>query len=376
MIPVSFVSGVCVRHDAVSASVRQRVQALRDTGRFDVRLYTHACDFSDLPHTVVGNAGQLLLDRHFRQSRVVVFHFGMFYPLFNAIAAMPPSTVRVVAFHNITPRDLVEPELRGAIERSSAQLPNMQWANSVICDSETNRMVLRRHGLAVPTSVIPPTFLPPSQMPRSKPSEKDGIVRILFIGRFVRSKGAVDLLRATRDMMRRTSQRIRLDLIGNLKFSSPEVLEQLASERAALTAQAGGRLDIDVHGSVSDEQKHALLHDADVFVLPTYHEGFCVPIVEALAHGCRVIAYENSNVPAVCGGLAHLVETGSVRALSQALEAEVEMTSHFTSSGAYRDFALGAARHIHQFRKARVTASYVSHIDSLLARSSPETRIA
>ena len=55
-----------------------------------------------------------------------------------------------------------------------------------------------------------------------------------------------------------------------------------------------------------------LPRDAGVFVLPTRHEGFCVPIVEALAAGCKVIACDNSNTPAVTGGLASLVSLVNV----------------------------------------------------------------
>ena len=44
-----------------------------------------------------------------------------------------------------------------------------------------------------------------------------------------------------------------------------------------------------------------------------------MPVLEALASGCKVISYDNSNLPAISGGLAQLVPTGDVAALAAAI---------------------------------------------------------
>ena len=85
----------------------------------------------------------------------------------------------------------------------------------------------------------------------------------------------------------------------------------------------------------------AALGRGDIFVLPTHHEGFCVPILEALVSGCRVIAYDNSNVTSISGGLGTLVLTGDVRALSDAIARTVGDVSSaaWVSDGGYGTYA-------------------------------------
>jgi glycosyltransferase involved in cell wall biosynthesis len=58
---------------------------------------------------------------------------------------------------------------------------------------------------------------------------------------------------------------------------------------------------------------------ADALVLPSYHEGYCVPAVEALWAGCFPITFDSSNLPHVTGGLGTLVPTGSVDAFRAAV---------------------------------------------------------
>src|SRR5205823_12724556 len=100
---------------------------------------------------------------------------------------------RLVVFHNVTPKEFTSPELHRAMDRSSVQLSNMCWADHVVCDSETNLAVLRSLDIQVPASVIP-VAVPAGPPPKAKPCFADGIVRLAFVGRFVRSKGALDVL--------------------------------------------------------------------------------------------------------------------------------------------------------------------------------------
>jgi glycosyltransferase involved in cell wall biosynthesis len=72
-------------------------------------------------------------------------------------------------------------------------------------------------------------------------------------------------------------------------------------------------------GLVKDDVLAENYARADVLVIPSYHEGFCVPVVEAFASGAYVVAYDSSNLPNVVAGLGSLVPTGDVGALSTVL---------------------------------------------------------
>ena len=61
-------------------------------------------------------------------------------------------------------------------------------------------------------------------------------------------------------------------------------------------------------GVVSDEELVSLYNSAEVLVFPSLYEGFGLPIIEAMACGCPVIASNCSVLPETCGGAALLIE--------------------------------------------------------------------
>jgi len=364
---VSYINGICVHHDAISQSVRDEIQRLAGQGGMDVRLFAYACDYADIPFQHVQTAADIALDPHFQASDLVVFHFGVHYPLFDLLPAVSKKARRLVVFHNITPRDMVAPDGRETIDRSFAQLSNMVWADHVLCASATNLQVLRAASIRTPASVMP-LSVGVEAMPAGKPSFQDGLVRIAFLGRFVRSKGPHELLRALSIVMATLPvTTVELNLIGNLNFSDQDLLAQLRVSAAALEESYPGRLRIVFHGSVSNQHKQVLLNEADLFVLPTYHEGFCVPIIEALAAGCRVVVYENSNTPSISGGVATLVPTGDVPLLAKAVRDELCLvtTGAWQDSG-YRDHGQRIQRHVRQFCPTRVGHRFIRFIEKFM----------
>ena len=55
-------------------------------------------------------------------------------------------------------------------------------------------------------------------------------------------------------------------------------------------------------GSVSGAELEAYFRAADVFVMASDHEGFCVPLAEAMGHGVPIVAYGVTAVPETVGG--------------------------------------------------------------------------
>lgn len=317
---VSYVHSICVEYDAISAAIRNEILWLLETQKYAVKLYVHRCDFEDLPHQSVHALADVAFDPHFQSSDLVVFHFGIVYSLFNLLPIVPQRAKRLVVFHNITPKEFVALEHHPTIEQSFAQMANILFADHVTCVSHTNLAVLRTAGIDTPASVLPLAVPSDLQIPDSKPSAQDGIIRLAFVGRFVRAKGPGELLAALQGVLQRHTQIVvQLDMIGNISFSDATLLGEIRQTAAAMQRAYGDRLRFTIHGNASEAAKQHILREADVFVLPTYHEGFCVPIIEAFASGCKVIAYDNSNIPAVAGGFARLTSTGNIDALADAM---------------------------------------------------------
>jgi glycosyltransferase involved in cell wall biosynthesis len=176
-------------------------------------------------------------------------------------------------------------------------------------------------------------------------------------------------LRALETMLdARPGMRVRLDMIGNLKFSFSLLLAELDALIAALHTRYGERVRVAIHGNAADSEKTRILREADLFVLPSYHEGFCVPILEALASGCQVVSYENSNIPAITGGFARLVPSGDVAALSKAMTAaadDIRSPAWSAPEGGYSAYAARASSYVAGFAPERASRRFLSFVRSL-----------
>lgn len=343
---ISLVHGICVRYDAISNAIADQLHWLRGAGH-EVRLYAHACDRPELQCHLVRTLDEVAYDAHFQRSELVIFHFGVYYPLFDLIPVVPRHARRLVVFHNITPRQFVAAAQHATIERSFRQMANIAFADHVLCDSDSNREVLRAARIDTAASVLPLAVTSPTQPVARKPSADDGIVRLAFVGRLVESKGPHDLLAALRSVLARAPHgpRLRIDVVANLAFSDPAMIDAVRQAADALHGDAGARCGLQLHGDAPEPVKQHILAQADLFVLPTRHEGFCVPIVEALAAGCRVITCANSNTPAISGGFAQLLPTGDVPALARALAEDIALVASPAWQGAGPDgFAAYAQR--------------------------------
>jgi glycosyltransferase involved in cell wall biosynthesis len=76
---------------------------------------------------------------------------------------------------------------------------------------------------------------------------------------------------------------------------------------------------VHVLGHVPDEALPALYACAEVFTLPSLHEGFGLPVLESMACGTPVVAADVYALPEVCGEAAELVDPYDVDAIAQGI---------------------------------------------------------
>jgi glycosyltransferase involved in cell wall biosynthesis len=75
------------------------------------------------------------------------------------------------------------------------------------------------------------------------------------------------------------------------------------------------RRDVVFKGYVGKEELAAHYRAADALIFPSFHEGFGIPIVEAMASGCPVITSTAFSMPEVAGDAALFVDPYDVEAL-------------------------------------------------------------
>jgi len=72
-------------------------------------------------------------------------------------------------------------------------------------------------------------------------------------------------------------------------------------------------------GYVSNEELRALYENAGAFIFPSIHEGFGLPLVEAMQVGCPIIASNAASIPEVCGEAAIYVNPRNPNELAEAI---------------------------------------------------------
>lgn len=374
-VRVAIVSPIMARYDAISAAARDTYRALKREQGFEVSVIALRNDYADVPTRIVSGIADLLLDPAFLAADLIIYHFGIYSDLLDALIAAKGRARQIVWFHNITPSLFVPPTMRRVIERSVRQIANLRYADEIWADSAVNAETLLQHGIdparirVVPLSVDDPE-------PTALAGKAKKPLELLFIGRMVPSKGVLDLVQAIDLVRRRDCPRFRLRLAGNLEWSDPVYLQDVRK-----TVEATRLSDIvEFCGTVDDVTRGRMFHAAHILAIPSYHEGFCKPVIEALRSGCVPVGYAAYNLPSIASGFGRMVPPGQVDLLANALAevmGGVKQALESPGSALLRldrgpmsllDFDAATRTYTASFAFNRVAAEVADRVHTLLAR--------
>ncbi len=210
---------------------------------------------------------------------------------------------KVLIYHNITPADYfagVNSAYREAAWLGRQQLKQIiPLVDQGWGDSEYNCRELVEAGLAA-CRVLPIVFDPsfydiqPDLAMLSRLRAAPGPIAI-FVGRVVPNKRLEDVILAFQHLKSHLQPKARLYLIGSSHQMQPYLsyLETLVAKLALM--------DVHLVGHVSKPELVALYQCADLFVCMSEHEGFGVPLIEAMHFGVPVVAYASTAVPETMG---------------------------------------------------------------------------
>jgi len=253
-----------------------------------------------------------------------LYHASTGSPLAEWFARLPGP--KAIDYHNITPSELVAPwEPAVAVEldhgrRQLAQLAGeVPWA---LADSRYNERELI--GLGFDWTAVVPILLDPTQLAgegadpgilQRLQARKAGIggAEWLFVSRLLPHKAQHDLIKALVAYRLAYDPAARLTLVGAV--GSARYAEALAD----FVDDLGLGDAVELTGSVTGAELSARYRVADVYVSASEHEGFGVPIVEAMAHDVPVVAYASTAIPETAAGAALLVDHKSPTVLAAAV---------------------------------------------------------
>ena len=233
-----------------------------------------------------------------------IFHFALPSPMTEAFSKL--SGARILQYHNITPASFFAPYAPGLFRLAAlgrTELASLKGCvDLALGDSEFNRRELEALGFH-PTGVFPIAVNTEriTDAPRRPALETilgDGLMNILFVGRIVPNKRIEDHIRLAELYKRYVDSYYRFIFVGRYDG----VPAYYAQVRALI---AEFRMLPDrfwFTGPVPDEDLAAFYRWADAYVSLSEHEGFCVPLVEAMAAEVPILAYAAGAVPETLGG--------------------------------------------------------------------------
>jgi glycosyltransferase involved in cell wall biosynthesis len=264
----------------------------------------------------VGNPGSL--PNLFSDDEIVVYHHSTGSDLATAFG-LARGALRVLVYHNITPPDLLAhaPDLAARSHLGMRQLGELlRAADLVLADSAYNLRELG--GYALSPAMTAPLVLAPDRWSLMEEAadrrRPDSPTCWLFVGRLVPHKRIELLVRALRIYREQHDAAARLLVVG-----PDDEAPAYAAELRAF-AENECRWSVEFAGKRIGEDLRDSFARATLFVTASAHEGFCVPLVEAMVANLPIVAVQAGAIGETLGGTGVLLDAPDPAMIAEAAQ--------------------------------------------------------
>lgn len=245
--------------------------------------------------------------RRFQKYDFIWLQWGLYHQgihLFPALASLPRRPKLIFDYHGVTPPELIKSSGKRLIaQRTIRDLP--QGANHAdLCLVRSRFMADELRRYAKPKKIVynPLPFMGAAlstcqQDLRTKYQLTKAKI-LLYVGRISEHKNLSLVVEAQAKLAR---QDVYFVVVGNDQHRS------LAQEKERLLVLARGlRIPhrIIFTGEIPDAELVCWYRTADVFVMPSRHEGFCWPLVDAMSYGLPILTTREGAIPETVGQAA------------------------------------------------------------------------
>lgn len=281
--------------DAISTEVIALQRALRGVG-------LHSEIFALHEHPLLAGMTKPLAALESCAGADLLLHYSLGSPLNEAYRNWRTGR-RTLVYHNITPAHFfqsINPRVAADIERGIAELPELcaisdaRWA-----DSKFNAEELRALGFESDVLDLP---IEPGRWNRPR---NEGIyaavkatpgIHVLHVGRVAPNKSLQDVIKSFWFLHRYLQPESTLWIAG---IDTDTELYSFGLRR--LVTDLGLEPCVRFLGGRSDEELRALYEACSVYLCMSEHEGFCLPLIEAMHFGLPVVAFGAGAVPDTVG---------------------------------------------------------------------------
>lgn len=286
------------RGDAIGDSARRVRGLLRGLGH-QSEIYAMTMD-DDLRGDVLP-----WTDSSAKRGDLTIFHFALVSPMTAEFARLPRG--RVLQYHNVTPAHFFAPYDANIFRLAALSREDLRTlvghTDIALGDSEYNRQELADLGFTntgvFPIAVDTERITNAPRVPSLEFLLTDGpLLNFLFVGRIAPNKKIEDHIRMAEHYKRYVDTAYRFIFVGKTDAIPRyyNTIRKLVNEYEMLEDR------FIFTGPVPDADLATYYRTAHVYVSLSEHEGFCVPLLEAMAADVPVLAYSCTAVPDTLGG--------------------------------------------------------------------------
>jgi len=340
--------------DAIGDSARRVRDLLRRLGH-DSELYALTID-----DELAGDV-QPFDDPSARRGDLTIFHYALPSPMTAAFASLGGR--RILQYHNVTPAAFFAPYdsalFRLALLGREELATLVDRVDLALGVSEYNRQELEAIGFestgVMPLAVDLARITTRTGRPSIDDVLDDELVNFLFVGRIAPNKKIEDHIRLAEHYKRYVDAYYRFIFVGRY-----DAVPRYYSTVRALMAEYRLLNDRFIFtGPVPDEDLAAYYRNAAVYISLSEHEGFCAPLLEAMAADVPVLAYGAAAVPETLGG-------AGVQFAPKDLEYAAELLGQLAFDDDLRARVIaGQRRRLADFGDERITRDLVGAIHRL-----------
>jgi len=222
-----------------------------------------------------------------------------------------------VNYHNVTPPEyyaawnnpMARHQLRALHERANlAPRTTLGLAVSAFNEAELRTAGYARTAVVPPAAVAPTTGVPRQEAARVS----DHGARWVCVGRVAPNKG-IELV-----LMALLVTRAHHDPAATLQVVGRPVVPAYSRALQRFADELGIREAVAFRGGLSDADLVSAMGASDVLVMASRHEGFGVPVIEAMTMGLPVVANHEGALPEIVGDAGLLVDATDPYALADA----------------------------------------------------------
>lgn len=348
--------------DAVSNDVIGMYQVLLKRGH-EVQIFADACLITEPKVRPASKITRFIN----KSDGLLIYHYSMGWDTgLEILRELPCKTV--IKYHNVTPPEFFTKFSEAHVLMSHGGRKQLKEIASAGCDlylsaSEYNMRELLAQGAHERISSVVPPFHHIDRLNSVEPDTKvletfqDGATNVLMVGRVAPHKGHAELIEAFANYYYHYNGNSRLLIVGKHDVAFNSYYELLREMVSCLKLQGA----VIFTGEVTEAALKAYYMAAHVFLITSQHEGFCVPLVEAMAMKLPIVAYSSSAIPDTAGDAALVWPERDPNLVAESIHTIVSNEKVGAGLG-----KMGWQRYQRLFTNARIEEQFVAAIDRVL----------